>query len=156
MGCSQAGPGDERDQVARRVADAVESLVSCWFAAAEDVTPHLPVRQLLALRTIQRRPELNLTALAEDLDVGLPTASRLCDRLETAGLLERSVQPHNRREIRLVVTARGRRLLADVTEHRVLRMAAVFATMTPGQCAALEQGLFAFHAHADTGPTAVG
>ncbi|MDF3301249.1 MarR family winged helix-turn-helix transcriptional regulator [Streptomyces tropicalis] len=124
--------------------DAVESLVALWFSAAEEVTPGLPARQLLALKTLRHRPELNLTALADHLGIGLPTASRLCDRLEAAGLLERTVQPLNRREVQLVVTAHGQRLLAEVTEGRVRRLADVLALMTPGQSAALHRGLLAF------------
>ncbi|MGV9255137.1 MarR family winged helix-turn-helix transcriptional regulator [Streptomyces sp. NPDC003697] len=142
MGCEQ-GP-EQWDGVARQVVDAVEGLVALWISTAAEISPGLPARQLIALKTVRRRPDLNLTALAEHLGVGLPTASRLCDRLEAAGLLERTVQPCNRREVQLAVTAHGRRLLAEVTEGRVRRLAAVFADMTPAQCAALHQGLLAF------------
>ncbi|MFI1044207.1 MarR family winged helix-turn-helix transcriptional regulator [Streptomyces griseoruber] len=138
------------EAAARHLADAVESLVACWLAAAEEAVPRLPARQLLALRTVRRRPELNLTALAEHLGIGVPTASRLCDRLEAAGLIERTVQPRNRREVQLVVTAYGSRVLADVTERRVRRLGAVLAGLTPAQRTALEQGLYAFR-HAYTG-----
>ncbi|MFD7136289.1 MarR family winged helix-turn-helix transcriptional regulator [Streptomyces sp. NPDC059894] len=147
MGCaegSEGSRGENREAEARRVVDAVESLVACWRAAAEETAPRLPDRQLLALRTVRRSPELNLTGLAEHLGIGLPTASRLCDRLEAAGLLERTVQPRNRREVQLVLTAYGRRVLADVTDRRVRRLAAVFEGMTAAQRTALEHGLFAF------------
>ncbi|MER5432555.1 MarR family transcriptional regulator [Streptomyces sp. NPDC002588] len=145
MACAE-GSHDRgvREAAARQVADAVESLVACWFAATEEAVPRLSPRQLLALRTVRHRPELNLTALAEQLGIGVPTASRLCDRLEAAGLLERSVQPRNRREVQLEVTAYGRRVLTDVTERRVRRLAAVFAGMTPAQRTDLQQGLYAF------------
>ena len=147
------GPGNQPDTLAHHVVETVESLVTLWFAAAEGVTPRLSARHLLALQTVRRRPELNLTALAEQLDIGLPTASRLCGRLESAGLLQRSVQPHNRREVRLAVTAHGRRLLTDVAERRSLCLATVFEAMTPGERASLQRGLQAFHqAHALTRP----
>ncbi|MFF7331186.1 MarR family winged helix-turn-helix transcriptional regulator [Streptomyces sp. NPDC090306] len=135
------------------MADAVDDLVALWFAASDDAAPRLPARQLHALRTVRHRPELNLTALAEDLGVGLPTASRLCDRLVAAGLLERQTQPHSRREVQLVVTADGRRLLADVTELRSRRLAAALRDMTQSQCADLGRGLAAFRraAHAADG-----
>lgn len=148
VGCadvSDDGRWESRRTQAGQVAEAVESLVTCWLMAAEESRPRLPARQLLALRTIRRRPELNLTALAEHLGVGLPTASRLCDRLEAAGLLERTVQPRNRREVQLVVTAYGQRLLTDVAERRVRRLASVFEAMTPAQRTALEHGLSGFH-----------
>lgn len=148
VGCAD-GSGDSRGESrrtqARQVAEAVESLVACWLMAAEESRPRLPARQLHALRTVRLRPELNLTALAEHLGVGLPTASRLCDRLEAAGLLERTVQPRNRREVQLVVTAYGQRLLTDVAERRVGRLAMVFDAMTPAQRTALQHGLLGFH-----------
>jgi DNA-binding MarR family transcriptional regulator len=156
VGCAEGsddGRRESREATARRVVDAVESLVACWLAAAEETAPRLPARQLLALRTVRHRPELNLTALAEHLGIGLPTASRLCDRLEAAGLLERTVQPRNRREVQLVLTAYGRRVLADVTERRVRRLASVFEGMTPAERTALEHGLFAFEQAAHTGGT---
>lgn len=156
MGCAEGSDDDRRESreaTARRVVDAVESLVACWLAAAEETTPRLSARQLLALRTVRHRPELNLTALAEHLGIGLPTASRLCDRLEAAGLLERTVQPRNRREVQLVLTAYGRRVLADVTERRARRLASVFEGMTPAERTALEHGLFAFEHAAQTGGT---
>ncbi|MFI1167433.1 MarR family winged helix-turn-helix transcriptional regulator [Streptomyces sp. NPDC020801] len=143
MGCEPAP--QQWEGIARQVTDAVESLVTLWFAAAEEATPGLPARHLLALRTVRHRPELNLTALAEHLGIGLPNASRLCDRLEGAGLLERTVQPHDRREVQLMVTAHGRRLLAEIKEGRVRRLAAVLASMPPAQRADLHRGLLAFH-----------
>ncbi|MEU7059478.1 MarR family transcriptional regulator [Streptomyces sp. NPDC046197] len=150
MGCEQSP--EQWERIARQVVDAVESLVALWFCAADEVTPGLPARQLLALKTVRHRPELNLTALAEHLGIGLPTASRMCDRLEAAGLLQRTVQPHNRREVQLVVTAHGRRLLTEVTEGRIRRLADVFEGMTPGQCTALHRGLVAFQQAHDRPP----
>ncbi|MFE7928613.1 MarR family winged helix-turn-helix transcriptional regulator [Streptomyces sp. NPDC057456] len=148
MWCADGADDDRwesRRTQAGQLAEAVESLVACWLMAAEETRPRLPARQLLALRTVRSRPELNMTALAEQLGVGLPTASRLCDRLEAAGLLERTVQPSNRREVQLVVTGYGRRLLTDVAERRVRRLASVFEAMSPAQRTALEVGLFGFH-----------
>lgn len=138
-------PGHQPDTLADQLLETVESLVMLWFAAAEDATPRLSVRQLLALQTVRRLPELNLTALAEHLGIALSTASRLCDRLEAAGLLRRTVQPHNRREVQLVVTTQGRRLLSDVAERRSLRLTGVFDAMAQGERDSLRHGLLAFH-----------
>lgn len=131
------GPAD----LARQVLDAVESLVPLWFSAVEDVTPRLSPRQVMALRTVRHRPELNLTALAEQLGVGLPTASRLCDRLEAAGMLRRDVRLDDRREVRLMVTEHGRAFLADVTESLSARLTDALKTMPPAERARVEQAL---------------
>ncbi|MEU6095199.1 MarR family transcriptional regulator [Streptomyces sp. NPDC047079] len=132
--------------LARQVADAVESLVALWTEAAEAVTPRLSSHQLKALTAVRQRAEPNLTALAETLGIALPAASRLCDRLEAAGLLERVTHPRNRRELQLRVTAHGRRTLADIAERRSANLADVLAAMTPARRAALEHGLHAFRA----------
>ncbi|MFH0517957.1 MarR family winged helix-turn-helix transcriptional regulator [Streptomyces sp. M41] len=130
----------------RQMVEAVENLVTLWFSAVEDVRPRLPPRQVRALRAVRRQPTLNVTALAEHLRIGLPTASRLCDRLEAAGLLLRRVQHSDRREVRLEVTAQGQRFLADVTERLSLNLAAAFDGVPPAQRTRLEQVLRAFHA----------
>jgi DNA-binding MarR family transcriptional regulator len=125
----------------RQVLEAVENLVPLWFSAVEDVTPRLSPRQILALRAVRRRPEPNLTALAERLGVGLPTASRLCDRLEAAGLLQRFVRLDDRREVRLVVTERGHAFLADVTERLSARLTEALGALPPAERARVEQAL---------------
>ncbi|MEI5522239.1 MarR family transcriptional regulator [Streptomyces brasiliscabiei] len=131
------GPAD----LDRQVLDAVENLVPLWFSAVEDVVPRLSPRQILALRAIRRRPELNLTALAEQLGVGLPTASRLCDRLEAAGLLQRCVHLDDRREVRLLVTERGHGFLVEVTERLSARLGDVLAALPAAERTRIEQVL---------------
>lgn len=125
----------------RQVLDAVENLVPLWFSAVEEVTPRLSPRQILALRAARGVPELNLTGLAERLGVGLPTASRLCDRLEAADLLRRCARLDDRREVRLVVTERGHRYLADVTERLSARLGDALAALPPAERARVEQVL---------------
>ncbi|MDL5204324.1 MarR family winged helix-turn-helix transcriptional regulator [Streptomyces sp. ALI-76-A] len=146
------GPGDDRakesaddpDTTAARIADAVESLTTLWTVAAQEAALRLSPHQLRALRALEARSDLNLTALAERLDIGLPTASRLCDRLEAAGLLERVPRPHNRRELRLGLTSHGRHVLSDVAGRRAQALAAALGAMAPGERAELSRGLTAF------------
>jgi DNA-binding MarR family transcriptional regulator len=133
------------DVLGRQLVDAVENLVALWFSAVEDVRPRLPPRQVRALRVVRGRPALNITALAEHLRIGLPAASRLCDRLEAAGLLRRCVQPDDRREVRLEVTAQGRRFLTDVTERLSLRLTTALDGVPPVHRIRLEQVLHAFY-----------
>ncbi|MGW0334661.1 MarR family winged helix-turn-helix transcriptional regulator [Streptomyces sp. NPDC003011] len=146
------GPGDDRanesaddpDATAAEIADAVESLTTLWTVAAQEAALRLSPHQLRALRAVEVTSDLNLTALAERLDIGLPTASRLCDRLEAAGLLERVPRPHNRREVRLGLTAHGRHVLDDVAGRRAQALAAALGAMAAGERAALSRGLTAF------------
>jgi DNA-binding MarR family transcriptional regulator len=54
------------------------------------------------------RPGLRQTELADMLDIEPITLSRIIDRLEEAGLVERSADPTDRRAWRLHVTAKAR------------------------------------------------
>ncbi|MFD8306918.1 MarR family winged helix-turn-helix transcriptional regulator [Streptomyces sp. NPDC059690] len=138
------GRGAEPRSVALEIADAVDGLALLWSVAAQGASLRLSPHQLRALRILEAEPGQNLTALAEGMDIGLPTASRLCDRLEAAGLLERLLHPLKRREVQLVLTGRGRQVLSEVAERRAQALAAALATMTPGERAALSGGLRAF------------
>ncbi|MFF1401671.1 MarR family winged helix-turn-helix transcriptional regulator [Streptomyces sp. NPDC058294] len=136
--------GDGPEAAASQIADAVERLSQLWSDAAQRASLRLSAHQLRGLRILEATPGLNLTGLAERMDIGLPTASRLCDRLEAAGLLERVLHPHSRREVQLNLTGHGRRLLNEVASERARALAAPLATMRPAERAALVQGMRAF------------
>ncbi|MFF4804652.1 MarR family winged helix-turn-helix transcriptional regulator [Streptomyces sp. NPDC001351] len=150
------GPGDGPDVVALEIAEAVESLTDLWSLAAQEAALRLSLHQLRALRTLQAAPGLNLTALAERLDIGLPTASRLCDRLEAAGMLERSLHPQNRREVRLILTPQGHRVLDDVALRREQALTVALTAMQPAERTALSRGMKAFLAARSGTPPALG
>ncbi|MEU3931104.1 MarR family transcriptional regulator [Streptomyces sp. NPDC029044] len=137
-------PGDDPESVASQITDAVESLTALWSAAAQEASLRLSLHQLRALRTVQAAPGLNLTALADGLDIGLPTASRLCDRLGAAGLLERIPHPDTRREVQLWLTPHGQHVLCDVAARRAQALTAALSAMQPAERAALSRGLRGF------------
>jgi DNA-binding MarR family transcriptional regulator len=145
LGDEQArGSGDAPAVIALEISDAVESLTDLWSVAVQDAALRLSPAQSKALRTLNRSPALNLTALAEWLDIGLPTASRLCDRLEAAGLMERASHPSNRREVQLILTGAGRHVLSDMAGRRAQALAAALGGMAPAERTALSRGLKAF------------
>ncbi|MEU4656502.1 MarR family transcriptional regulator [Streptomyces sp. NPDC023723] len=148
------GPGGDPQAVARELADAVDSLTALWSVAAQGAALRLSPHQLRALRTVREAPGLNLTGLARRLDIGPPTASRLCDRLVAAGLLERDAHPHRRREVRLRLSTQGRRVLDEVADRRARALAHALAGMAPADRAALRRGLRSFRQAVEPGPAA--
>ncbi len=132
---------------ADEVSQAVARLVTLWSSALGKVAPQLSGYQFRALEAVHREPGVNVTGLAETLRVGAPACSRLCGRLETAGLLERRTHPGNRREVVLGVTPEGRRVVRAVTARRHHDLAASLARMAPGDREALVGGLRALHAN---------
>ncbi len=77
----------------------------------QDPTP-LSIAQLSALATVVRCGPLGVGQLAEAELLPSPAATRLADKLEEAGLIERRVNPSDRRGVLLVATAAGAELVA--------------------------------------------
>ncbi|GGY30531.1 MarR family winged helix-turn-helix transcriptional regulator [Streptomyces djakartensis] len=138
------GTGDGPEAVASQIATAVESLTTLWSVAAQGASLRLSLHQLRALRILEAAPGLNLTTLADRLDIGLPTASRLCDRLAAAGLLARAPHPDTRREVQLWLTQHGQHVLGDIAGRRSEALATALAAMAPAERAALRTGLRGF------------
>ena len=96
-------------EVAAAVESAVESLLAVLDRARLAQSPAIPPTQLRVLAIVSRARHTNMNRLAEALDVVPSSASRLCDRLEATGLLRRTPDPRDRREVRLVLTPAARR-----------------------------------------------
>jgi DNA-binding MarR family transcriptional regulator len=64
----------------------------------------------------------SLGSLSESLTVSASTATRMCDRLIRKGLVRRRASSHDRREVRLALTAAGRRLVDETTQLRRMEL----------------------------------
>jgi DNA-binding MarR family transcriptional regulator len=91
----------------------------------------------------------NLTTLSAHLDVAASTALRMVDRLVSAGLVERTVRPDNRRETHLSLTTAGRRTVRTVTARRRRDITAIISGLDAGQRLALVEAMAAFARAAD-------
>jgi DNA-binding MarR family transcriptional regulator len=138
------GPGGPDATLATAVDTAAAALLSVWDAARERSTGRLSSSQLRALTVVEQFDGINLRGLAGILGMLLSSASRLCDRLAAAGLLEREPGRADRREISLHLTKIGERLLDEIRADRRERLAATLAGMTPAGRQALLRGLAEF------------
>ncbi|SFW67561.1 MarR family transcriptional regulator [Amycolatopsis australiensis] len=146
---NRSHPARAADQVAAAVADTAE-LLEILFERARDASPRpLSVSQVRAVVALDRYEGLNLRTLAELLGSTPPLASRLCDRLEAVGFLERLPHSRNRRELVLRLSDSGRAYLQDLRARRRERLHAVLAALTDGERAGLATGLRAFQAAAN-------
>ncbi|WP_328310688.1 MarR family transcriptional regulator [Streptomyces sp. NBC_00442] len=135
---------DSPDDLVQQVLEAAETLIVTWNEAAQGALPRLSSLQLQALTVARRSPGINLTGLAERVGAAPPTASRLCDRLEAAGLLERRRGTTSRREIGLILTPQGLAMLEDLAERRLAAINQVLRHVPVDQREALRSGLVAF------------
>lgn len=87
--------------------------------AIEQLGVSYPSAQVRALLIVDRAGSMNLSGLAGALRATASAASRLCDRMQAAGLLSRDRAAVSRREIVLVPTQAGRQLAQSVRDsHR--------------------------------------
>lgn len=98
-----------------KLADEVETAARALLTLSTRASLQLPgsvsLTQLRALAAVEELGSCTLGALADALMISTSTASRLVDRINDLGLLDRRQSPTNRRELTIRVTARGRRLL---------------------------------------------
>ncbi|NYV75726.1 MULTISPECIES: MarR family transcriptional regulator [Streptomyces] len=124
---------------------AAELLEVVWGRAS---TAPTSASQLRVLHILEHHDGINLRTLAESLASTPPSTSRLCDRLQAAGFIERVTSPEDRREVRLHLSGRGRVFLADLRARREKEVREVLADMPAAKRIALLEGLEAFCATA--------
>jgi len=107
----------------------------------EKISSSVPPAQLRALLIIDRVGSLNLNKLAAQVGASASATSRLCDRMEVAGLLTRDRAVGSRREIVLLLTESGRRLAGWVREQRRAALSDLLQAMSPEGREALVRGL---------------
>lgn len=120
---------------------AAELLEVLWGRAT---TAPVSASQLRVLLVLEHHEGVNLRSLTEALASTPPSTSRLCDRLQAAGFVERVVSPSDRREVRLHVSGQGHAFLADLRARRENALQAVLDQMPAAQRTALLHGLEAF------------
>jgi DNA-binding MarR family transcriptional regulator len=116
-------------------------LLEACERAVEELGSAVPPAQMRALMIIDRTGSLNLSRLASALGASASATSRLCDRMQAAGLLTRDRAAASRREIVLLPTESGRRLAQWVQGRRRAALSDVLQTMSPDGREALVQGL---------------
>ncbi|MEU0204267.1 MULTISPECIES: MarR family transcriptional regulator [unclassified Streptomyces] len=134
-------PRREPNEVARVTSTAAELLEVLWGQAS---TAPASGSQLRVLLILEHQEGINLRTLADILASTPPSTSRLCDRLQAAGFVEREMSTTDRREVRLHLSARGRAFLDDLRARREKALQAILDQMPAAKRAALLQGLEAF------------
>jgi DNA-binding MarR family transcriptional regulator len=97
--------------------------------------------QLELMRVVRRSPGLTVSDAAAELRVAPNTVSTLVRQLVEAGLLERRVDPSDRRVGRLDLKPGMRRKVEAWRRHRAETMERALASLTPTERRRLEQAL---------------
>ncbi|WP_026424529.1 MarR family winged helix-turn-helix transcriptional regulator [Actinokineospora inagensis] len=133
------------------IEEAARALGLVLTRANTAVYPKVPPMQLRALHFVASLEPVNLTRLTAELGTIPSSTSRLCDRLQGAGLLVRRAGVADRREVEIVLTVAGREFLERLRGARRDDLGEVLAGMTEEGRGALLYGLREFSAVAGRG-----
>jgi DNA-binding MarR family transcriptional regulator len=120
--------------------------VSLWLRSHTSADGRVSPSQLRALVLIDEAGLLPVTQLADEMGAMASSASRLCDRLVAAGLVERRTSSANRRVTFISLTTAGTRLLAGMRQARVAELNALMSGMSAAERDGLLKGLVALGA----------
>ncbi|MGW0804672.1 MarR family winged helix-turn-helix transcriptional regulator [Nonomuraea sp. NPDC002799] len=120
-------------------------LVAIAARSLSAVEDRVTLPQFRMLVVLAGHGETKLVTMAELLNVNSSTAMRMADRLSTAGLIMREVNPHNRRESLMRLTGEGRRIVDQVTARRREEIAAIVSRMSVERCRSLIAAMNAFN-----------
>lgn len=123
-----AGPCTEQIDA---VVLATRVLVAVTAQSIVSVEDRVTLPQFRVLVMIASRGRQNVGSVARGLGVHASNVTRLCDKLVEAGLIQRSDDPADRRNLVLRLSAAGDRLVKDVTNQRRAAIASVLAKMSP-------------------------
>lgn len=125
--------------------------VSIRAAAVEDIT----LAQLRALTMVANRDRCNVAAVATGLGVHPSNATRIVDRLVRAGLLDRRIDPADRRHLALGLTERGHELVTAIDHRRRAEIVRILGHVPPDRLDAVGSALQAVAAAGRKDPAGV-
>lgn len=121
------GRSDEADAVLA----ACRLLIAISVKSLATVEDQVDITQLRILVVVASHGATTLSGLAAATRLHLSRASRACDRLVGLGLLERTDDPADRRNLRLTLTNRGEKIVATVARARRDTIMPILARMNP-------------------------
>ncbi|MFJ1611101.1 MarR family winged helix-turn-helix transcriptional regulator [Streptomyces sp. NPDC088253] len=122
--------------------DVVELLDLLWEHTRDTVTTtSVSTAQLRLMYLVDRNDGLRMRVLGKLLRAAPPSVSRLCDRLQATGFLERLPCPESGREVTLRLTIAGKRHLEQIRTEREATLTWAIEAMPQKDRRALATGL---------------
>lgn len=148
-GRGAVGTDDDLDRFVTAVLTASRALVGVSARSLAGVEGKVTLTQFRTLVVLRAHGDTRLNRLSDRLQVNASTTLRTVDRLIATGLVVRRENPEDRREVLIELTARGRRLVDDVTARRRAAIEDIVRAMPARQRAAMVEALLAFADAAD-------
>lgn len=112
----------------------------------QDLDPALTPIQVRTLVILASHESMRPTALADALGVHASNATRACDKLAAAGLIQRRENPENRRSQILGLTPAGRNAIRSISRRRARAIAKILTALPPDRQEAVAAAMGEFAA----------
>lgn len=135
-----------RDHVVERIL-ALRERIQRWSARdfkRSSVPFGLSQTQFAILALVGKSEGLNMSSLAEGLDLSTPTVVRAVDALERKGLVTRTRNSRDHREVTILPTPAGTEAYERMRAARKQRLLAALSTLSDDELNALLRGYEAF------------
>jgi len=113
--------GDTLPEIMHRMASSRPLTAGEW---------ELTLAQVRALHTVGSRGPLTMGELAHSLGIGLSAATGLVDRLVQQGVVEREVDPNDRRQVQVRLARAGREAAACIRAEKRRRLEAALGHLS--------------------------
>lgn len=125
---------DELEELTDVVLAASRALIAVASRSIATVDASVTLPQFRALVVLEHNGGCcRVGDLAAELRIHSSTATRLCDRLVRRGLVDRSVDEANRREVTITLTDGGKGLFEQATKVRRAEIAAILGRIPPAR-----------------------
>ena len=109
---------EDLDAVIGAVLRATQAFVGLALRSLDEAGVTITLAQYRMLAVLSPDNAQNVRDLAARLGVDRSTATRMCNRLVSAGLIERTEDPADRRAVMISLTGEGRGVVEAVTRAR--------------------------------------
>lgn len=133
MGPRRSLRDEDLDAVIGAVLRATQAFVGLALRSLSAAGTSITLPQYRMLVTLDAKGDQNVRDLAAGLGVDRSTATRMCNRLVTAGLIDRTTDPSDRRAVVISLTGPGRSVVAAVTKSRRENVARLLRSVPPSR-----------------------
>ncbi|GGV29607.1 MarR family transcriptional regulator [Streptomyces longisporoflavus] len=134
-------------EATRSAGDIVEHLDVMWEHARESAAlAPVSASQLRLMYLVDRSEGIRMRTVCTRLSTAAPSVTRMCDRLQATGFLERLPCPGNGREVTLRLTPEGRTHLQSIRDQREDALHHAIDALPQPERRALAKGLAGLHA----------
>ncbi|MFD3411217.1 MarR family winged helix-turn-helix transcriptional regulator [Streptomyces cyaneofuscatus] len=152
MTAPDAAVGRIRHEAAHSASSITELLDVMWEHARHSTTSTTApssTSQLRLMYVVDREDGIRMRTVCQRLASAPPTVTRMCDRLQAIGFLERVAHPDNGREVALQLTPTGKAHLQRIRDQRDTMLHQAIDNMTPTERRALATGLAGLQSQLD-------